>query len=280
MMGYSRVQQSMLFLLVLAGACLTMFPLWWLLVSSFTPENFIFQQSGLWPTQFTLDNYIQGWRGVSGVTFGHYFLNSFVVVGACIIGTLISASMAAYAFARMDFNLKRVFFAIMLGTMMLPFHVTLIPRYIIFYRLGWVDSFLPLTVPSFFATNGFFIFLMVQFMRGIPIELDHAARVDGCSPIQLYLRIILPLTMPALVTTAIFTFIWTWNDFFSQLLYISNPRLYTIALGLRAFQDATSASAFGQMFAMSILSLLPIFIFFIAAQKLLIEGISTTGMKG
>jgi multiple sugar transport system permease protein len=270
----------MLFFLVLAGACLTMFPLWWLLVSSLTPETMIFQQSGLWPSQFTLDNYIQGWRGVSGVTFGHYFLNSFVIVAVCIAGTLISASMAAYAFARMDFNLKHVFFAIMLGTMMLPFHVTLIPRYIIFFKLGWVDSFLPLTVPSFFATNGFFIFLMVQFMRGIPVELDHAAKVDGCTPIQLYLRIILPLTMPALVTAAIFTFIWTWNDFFSQLLYINNPRLYTIALGLRAFQDATSASAFGQMFAMSILSLVPIFVFFISAQKLLIEGISTTGMKG
>ena len=168
----------------------------------------------------------------------------------------------------------------MFGTMMLPFHVTLIPRYVIFYRLGWVDSYLPLTVPSFFAVNGFFIFLMVQFMRGIPVELDHAAKVDGCGPIQVYLRIILPLSMPALVTAAIFTFIWTWNDFFSQLIYISNPKLYTIALGLRAFQDATSASSFGQMFAMSILSLAPIFLFFIAAQKLLIEGITTTGMKG
>src|SRR5690606_34336409 len=195
-------------------------------------------------------------------------------------GTLISSSMAAYAFARLDFNLKAAFFAVMFGTMMLPFHVTLIPRYVIFYRLGWVDSYLPLTVPSFFAVNGFFIFLMVQFMRGIPVELDHAAKVDGCGPIQVYLRIILPLSMPALVTAAIFTFIWTWNDFFSQLIYISNPKLYTIALGLRAFQDATSASSFGQMFAMSILSLAPIFLFFIAAQKLLIEGITTTGMKG
>jgi multiple sugar transport system permease protein len=279
-MAITRTQKTILFVIVLVGAFITMFPLWWLLVASFTPENFIFRQSGLWPTQFTLENYIQGWRGVSGVTFGHYFINSFLVVAACVVGTLISSSMAAYAFARLDFDLKFVFFAIMFGTMMLPFHVTLIPRYIIFYRLGWVDSYLPLTVPSFFAVNGFFIFLMVQFMRGIPVELDHAAKVDGCGPIQVYLRIILPLSMPALVTAAIFTFIWTWNDFFSQLIYISNPRLYTIALGLRAFQDATSASAFGQMFAMSILSLTPIFIFFVAAQKLLIEGITTTGMKG
>jgi multiple sugar transport system permease protein len=121
---------------------------------------------------------------------------------------------------------------------------------------------------------------MVQFMRGIPTELDQAAKVDGCGNIQIYFRIILPLSMPALVTSAIFTFIWTWNDFFSQLIYISNPQLYTIALGLRAFLDATSRSAFGPMFAMSLLSLVPIFIFFISAQKLLIEGIATTGFKG
>lgn len=274
------LQKTLTFLLVLAGACLTLFPLWWLLVSSFTVEDVVFRQSGLWPTEFTLDNYILGWRGISGITFGRYFSNSFLVVILCIVGTLISSSMAAYAFARMEFDLKHVFFAIMLGTLMLPFHVTLIPRYIMFYKFGWVDSFLPLTVPSFFAVNAFFVFLMVQFMRSIPVELDHAAKVDGCGPIQLYLYIMLPLAMPALVTAAIFTFIWTWNDFFSQLIYLSNPLRYTIALALRAFQDATSASSFGQLFAMSILSLVPIFIFFVSAQRLLIEGIATTGFKG
>lgn len=276
----SPLQKTLTFLLVLAGACLTLFPLWWLLVSSFTVESVIFRQSGLWPTQFTLDNYILGWRGISGITFGRYFSNSFVVVTLCIVGTLISSSMAAYAFARMDFDLKPFWFAMMLGTLMLPFHVTLIPRYIMFFKLGWVDSFLPLTVPSFFAVNAFFVFLMVQFMRGIPVELDHAAKVDGCDPIQVYLYIMLPLATPALVTAAIFTFIWTWNDFFSQLIYLSNPLRYTIALALRAFQDATSASSFGQLFAMSMLSLVPIFIFFVSAQRLLIEGIATTGFKG
>jgi multiple sugar transport system permease protein len=279
-MTRAQIHKSIRFIVIVAGAFATMFPLWWLLVASFTPEAFIFRQSGLWPTAFTLSNYIQGWQGISRITFGTYFLNSFIVAGISVIGTLISASMAGYAFARLNFDYKYVFFAVMLGTMMLPFHVTLIPQYIIFFRLGWVDTFLPLTVPSFFATGGFFIFLMVQFMRGIPIELDQAAQVDGCGPIQVYFRIILPLSMPALVTAAIFTFIWTWNDFFSQLIYISNPIRYTIALGLRAFLDATSRSAFGPMFAMSILSLLPIFIFFISAQRLLIEGISTTGLKG
>jgi multiple sugar transport system permease protein len=279
-MTRAQIHKSIRFAVVVVGALITMFPLWWLLVASLTPEAYIFRQSGLWPTVFTLSNYIQGWQGISRITFGTYFLNSFIVAGISVIGTLISASMAGYAFARLNFDFKYTFFAIMLGTMMLPFHVTLIPQYIIFFRLGWVDTYLPLTVPSFFATGGFFIFLMVQFMRGIPVELDQAAQVDGCGPIQVYFRIILPLSLPALVTAAIFTFIWTWNDFFSQLIYISNPIRYTIALGLRAFLDATSRSAFGPMFAMSILSLVPIFIFFISAQRLLIEGISTTGLKG
>lgn len=280
MVGTKKLKKQIWFILVLLGAVLTMYPLIWMLSSSFKPEADIFRDASLWPRNFTLENYVIGWRGVSRITFTTYFLNSIQIVVACIVGTVVSSSMAAYAFARMNFKFKRVFFATMLGTMMLPFHVTLIPRYIMFFRMGWVDTYLPLIVPAFFATHAFFVFLMVQFIRGIPRELDQAATVDGCGPIQIYIRIIAPLTLPAIVTTSIFTFIWTWNDFFSQLIYISNPRRFTIALGLRAFMDATSLSAFGQLFAMSIVSLLPIFIFFISAQKLLIEGISTSGLKG
>ena len=150
-----------------------------------------------------------------------------------------------------------------------------------FYKIGWVDSYKPLIVPAFLATQGFFIFLFVQFIRGLPRELDQAATVDGCcSPIDTFWRIIMPLTTPAVVTAAIFTFIWSWNDFFSNLIYISNPKMYTVALGLRAFVDASSGSAFGALFAMSVLSLVPIVVFFMLAQNLLIEGISTTGLKG
>ena len=280
MVRYTTLQRNVLFILVLLGAVITMFPLWWLLVSSFTPEIVIFKQSGLWPTQFTLENYVQGWKGVPPVSFATYFKNSFVLVGLRIIGTLISSSLTAFAFARLEFAGKKILFAIMLLLMMLPFHVTLIPRYIMFFKLGWVDSYKPLVVPTFFATQGFFIFLMVQFIRTLPRELDEAAIVDGCGPIGVYWHIILPLTKAAMMTAAIFTFIWSWNDFFSNLIYISNPKLFTVALGLRAFMDASSGSAFGPMFAMALLSLIPIFIFFVSAQGLLIEGIATTGLKG
>lgn len=280
MSRHINYQRALVVIVVTLIACTTIFPLWWLLVSSFTPELLIFKQFGLWPTHFTLENYATGWRGVSNISFSTFFANTFFMVGLQVLGTLFSSSLAAFAFARLDFTLKRFFFAVMLLLMMLPHHVTLIPRYIIFHRLGWLDSYLPLVVPTFFAINGFFIFLMVQFIRGLPGELDEAATVDGCTPIGIYWYIILPLMKPALVTAAIFTFIWNWNDFFSHLIYINNPRIYTVALALRAYMDSSAGTQFGPMFAMSILSLIPIFLIFVSAQRLLIQGIATTGLKG
>jgi len=267
------------FVLLLIGALIMIYPLLWMLSSSLKPDTMIFKEIGLWPSKITLENYFKGWEGTTGFTFATFFKNSFIVVGLSIIGNLISCSLAAYAFARLDFSFKKVLFALMFATIMLPHDVVLIPQYILFNKLGWVNTFLPLIVPKFFATEAFFIFLMVQFIRGIPKSLDEAARVDGCGHTQIFSKIIFPLMVPAIVTTAIFTFIWTWNDFFSQFIYLSNPKLWTVTLALRGFLDATGDSMWGAMFAMSILSLVPIFIFFIAFQKLLIEGIATTGIK-
>ena len=191
------------------------------------------------------------------------FLISFIG----IIANILSCSMAAFAFAKLDFRFRNIFFAIMMITLMLPFHVRLIPEYIIFNKMGWVDTFLPLTVPRFFATDGFFIFLLVQFMRNIPNEIMDAARIDGASALQIYARIMMPLSTPALVTVAIFTFIWTWNDFFSQMIYLSSPSKFTVSLALRMFVDATGESSWGALFAMSCVSLLPLFIIFIVFQR-------------
>lgn len=271
--------ESIKFISLLAGAIVMLYPVLWMLSSSFKTNDKIFTEVGLWPSDMTFNNYIQGWEGISGFTFTNFYLNSFIVVGLSILGNIIACSMAAYAFSRLDFTMKKTLFAIMLATMMLPIHVLLIPQYILFNSLDWVNTYLPLIVPKFLATDAFFIFLMVQFIRGIPKELDNAARVDGCGQIQIFTRIIFPLMTPALVTTAIFTFIWTWNDFFSQFIYLSNPEKWTVTLALRGFLDTMGESMWGDMFAMSILSLIPIFIFFIAFQRLLIEGISTTGIK-
>jgi len=268
------------FVIALVLAIVMLYPLLWMLGASFKPRSEIFQDAGIWPNTFTLENYVEGWKGVGGISFARFFYNSFVLVILAIIGNIVTCSMAAYAYARLEFSLKKVLFAIMMASLMLPHHVTLIPQYVFFFRLGWIDTYLPLLIPKFLAVEAFFIFLMVQFIRGLPNELDQAATVDGCGPIQIYTRIIFPLLLPALVTTAIFTFIWTWNDFFSQLIYLSDPQKFTVTLGLRSFLDSMGESSWGYLFAMSILSLLPIFLFFVFSQRLLIEGISTTGLKG
>lgn len=269
-----------LHVVLIAGAFLMVYPLLWMIGSSFKPEGEIFSNLNPIPDRLDFSNYTRGWTLGTGTSFSTFFLNSAIVCLGAIIGNLLSCSVAAYAFARISFRFRGIFFALMLGTLMLPFHVTVVPQYIVFNNLGWINTFLPLIVPKFFAVDAFFIFLMVQFIRGIPVELEQAAMVDGCNRFQIFLLIILPLMAPALVTTTIFTFIWTWNDFFSQLLYLNAEKNYTVSLGLRQFLDASGQSSWGSMFAMTTLSLVPVFVVFLFFQKRLVEGIATTGLKG
>lgn len=255
-----------------------LYPVLWLVVSSLRPTDEIFRNPGLVISNLEVSNYSDGWTTLSN-PFSAFLLNSTLVVLGCIVGNLVSCSMAAYAFARLKFAGKRWWFVIMLTTIMLPIHVIIVPQYIMFSQLGWVNTFIPLILPKILATDAFFVFLMVQFIRGIPRELDEAARLDGCGHPRIFVQIMLPLMTPALATTAIFTFIWTWNDFFSQLLYLTKPEMYTVPLALRAFMDATSATSWGPLFAMSVVSLIPIFLIFLFGQRFLIAGISTTGGK-
>ncbi len=265
---------------LLAGAFCMVYPLLWMIGSSFKPDSRIFAELSPWPGPLNLANYVKGWVLGTGTSFTTFYLNSFLVCAGTILGNLFSCSLAAYAFARIKFRFRAFWFAVMLGTLMLPLHVVVVPQYIIFNTLGWTNTFLPLIVPKFFAVDAFFIFLMVQFIRGIPVELEEAAMIDGCGRFGMFTRIILPLIKPALVTTTIFTFIWTWNDFFSQLLYLNEERKFTISLGLRQFMDSSGASAWGPMFAMTTLSLIPVIVVFLVFQKRLVEGIATTGLKG
>ncbi|WP_338555409.1 carbohydrate ABC transporter permease [Paenibacillus sp. KS-LC4] len=267
-------------LAILLIAFVMLYPVLWLVGSSFKPNNVIFSEIGIWPQEWVWGNYFAGWNGIQGNPFSHFLGNSMIVSIGAVIGNVLSCSMAAYAFARLGFRFKALAFGLMLLTIMLPHHVTLIPQYILFNQLGWVNSFLPLIAPKWLATDGFFIFLTVQFIRGLPRELDEAATIDGCGLIQIYWRIILPLAVPALITTTIFTFLWTWDDFFSQLIYLSDVSKFTVPLGLRLFLDSSSQSDWGPMFAMSVLSLLPCFIIFIICQKYFVEGIATSGIKG
>jgi multiple sugar transport system permease protein len=264
--------------ILIVSAFLMLYPVIWMVVSSLRPNELIFREAGIIFDSFEVSNYTDGWNALS-YPFSLYLLNSGLVVLGCIVGNLVSCSLAAYAFARLDFTGKRFWFAVMLLSIMLPIHVIIVPQYVMFSELGWVNTFLPLIVPRLLATDAFFVFLMVQFIRGIPKELDEAARIDGAGHPRIFLQVILPLMVPALATTAIFTFIWTWNDFFSQLIYLTKPALYTVPLALNAFQDAQSATDFGEMFAMSVVSLIPIFLIFLFGQRFLIKGIATTGGK-
>ncbi|GIO53975.1 MULTISPECIES: carbohydrate ABC transporter permease [Paenibacillus] len=273
---YSKAIRHVLILLV--GLAM-LYPVLWLLSSSFKPNQAIFTDTGLWSHSFTFDNYKNGWKGFQGVSFSRFFGNSALISILCVLGNIVTCSLAAYAFARLEFKLKKIWFALMLVTIMLPYHVTLVPQYIIFSKLGWINTFAPLILPKWLAHDSFFILLMVQFIRGIPRELDESATIDGCGQGKLYLRIILPLLTPALISTAIFTFIWTWDDFFSQMIYISDIKLFTVQLGIRALYDPSGSSDWGALLAISVLSLLPITLIFLMFQRYFLEGIATTGLK-
>ncbi|MEU5154110.1 carbohydrate ABC transporter permease [Glycomyces sp. NPDC021274] len=276
--GNRPVRSILKHALLILCALVMLYPVLWMIVSSLRPEDVIFRDPSLILRDLEAGNYAEGWNAFAN-PFSHFLINSGIVVLGAIIGNLIACSMAAYAFARLEFSGKRLWFAIMLLTIMLPIHVIIVPQYVLFSQFGWVNTFLPLIVPKFLATDAFFVFLMVQFIRGIPIELDEAARIDGAGHPRIYFQVILPLMVPALATTAIFTFIWTWNDFFSQLIYLTDPDLYTVPLALRAFVDAQAGTNWGAALAMSVLSLLPIFLAFLFGQKFLLRGIATTGGK-
>ncbi len=264
----------------IAGAVIMVYPVVWMIASSFKDSDLIIRTA----TQLiadvpTLENYVVGWKGFAGYDFGMFFKNSFVIAGISTVGAVISSAIVAFGFARCEFRFKGFWFACMLVAMMLPFQIIMIPQYIMFNRLGWVGSYLPIIVPQFFG-QGFFIFLNVQFIRGLPRDLDEAAKMDGCSVYGIFVRIVLPLIKPSLVTSAIFSFMWKWDDFLSPLLYLNDPKTYPVSYALKMFSDPTVGSDWGAMFAMASLSLIPIFLIFLTMQKYLVEGIASTGIKG
>jgi multiple sugar transport system permease protein len=258
----------------------TIYPLIWLVGASFKPEDQIFSTWNPLPLHgFTLSNYTSGWNA-TGTSFTVYITNSLVISGMVVVGNLLTCSAAAYAFARLDFAGKKVWFGLMLSTLMLPFQATMIPQYVIFHDLNWINTFLPLTVPYFLAVDAFFIFLMTQFIRGIPRELDEAAEIDGAGHVRVFFSIILPLLRPALITTTVLSFVWIYSDFLRQLVYLNDNTKYTVPLGLNAFVDRASGSSYGGLMAMSVVTLLPMVIVFLIFQKRLVDGVASSGIKG
>jgi len=265
-------------LVLIVTGFVMLYPLLWMVASSVKPDAVIFRDPSLIPTTLDLSNYSVGWNALAH-PFTHYLLNSAVVVAGAVLGNLVSCSLAAYAFARLNFRGRRFWFAVMLMSIMLPIHVVIVPQYVLFSQLDWINTYLPLVVPKMLATDAFFIFLMVQFFRSIPRELTEAANIDGAGHGRIFFQVMLPLSLPALATTAIFTFIWTWNDFFSQLIFLTDPDMYTVPVALRTFVDSQGDSSWGALFADSVISLIPIFVIFLFGQRYLVKGIATTGIK-
>lgn len=257
-----------------------LYPAVWMLMSTFKPSNQIVGSVTLIPENPSLANYAKALEGIGGVSFWTFVSNSLILAVASVVGILLSCSLSAYAFARINFPGRNIFFACMIATMLLPFHVVIIPQYIVFNNLGMVDTMWPLLLGKFLAADAFFVFLMIQFMRGLPLELDEAARIDGAGHPRIFVSIMLPLMQPALVTSAIFAFIWSWNDFFGPLLYLKSPEKQTMPLALRQYVDQTSTSDYGAQMAMAMLALLPVVVFFFAFQRQLVGGVATQGLKG
>lgn len=265
-------------IVLIAASFVMIYPLLWMMASSLKHESDIFGSLSLLPSDPDWANYTDGWNALV-VSFTRFYTNSTFVVILSVIGNVVSSAFVAYAFARLDFKFKRIWFTLMMATLMVPHHILLIPQYLLFLELGWVNTFLPLIVPKFLATDGFFIFLMVQFFRQLPRELDEAAMIDGCSPFKIFWAIILPLSVPAMATAAIFSFIWSWQDFLAPLIYLNDVKDYTVPLALRMFLSQDSTSMYGAMFAMSILSIVPIVLFFVVFQRFIIRGIAMSGLK-
>ncbi|MFD9005130.1 carbohydrate ABC transporter permease [Streptomyces sp. NPDC059582] len=265
-------------LLVLA---VVLYPVLWVIGASFKPSKDIVNSLDLFPTSPVLGNFKGLADGIADISIATFFENSLFYALGAVVGILVSCSLTAYAFARIGFAGRNLLFALMIGTLLLPYHVLLIPQYVMFQKLELINTYVPLLLGKYLATEAFFVFLMVQFMRNLPKELDEAARIDGCGHLRIYWSIMLPLCRPALITSAIFTFINAWNDFMGPLIYLNEPGKYTVSLGMVMFRDSDGVAAnYGGLIAMSLVALLPVLAFFLAFQRYLIDGMATSGLKG
>ena len=274
------VSLAVRYLLLSVVGFIMLYPLIWLIGASFKTNAEIFSSPGFIPRNPTFQGYIEGWKTSTAYTFATFFWNTFLIIAPKVIGTAISCTAVAYGFARFDFPGKKILFASLIATLLLPNVVTRIPQYLLFRDIGWLDTFLPLWVPSALAGDAFFVFMLVQFLRAIPRDMEEAARVDGASTWQTLIFVVVPLLTPALISVCLFQFMWSMNDFLGPLIYISSVDKYPVSLALKLSIDATEAFEWNRILAMSVLALTPSLVVFFIAQKYFIEGISAGGVKG
>ncbi len=276
----SRAQTLVRTTLLMCVAVVMLYPLLWLVGASFKSNAQIFSEVGFWPQSFDFGAYAKGWKTSTEYTFATYFANSFLITVPRIAVTVVSCVLVAYGFARFEFTGKKLLFGIMIGTMMLPLIVLRLPQYLMFKELGWLDTYLPLILPSAFATDTFFVFMLVQFLRGIPRDMEEAAVIDGCNALQLLWHIIVPLLKPAIISVIVFQFIWTMNDFMGPLIYLASVENYPVSLALKMSIGATEEVEWANVIAISVVALVPSVAVFFMAQRHFIEGASSSGIKG
>lgn len=257
------------------------YPLLWLFFATFKDNKELFGTMTLLPEHFSFKAYREGWKGSGQFTYLTFYMNTFKLVIPTVLLTALSTGIVAYGFARFKFPMKKLLFMLMISTLMLPDAVIMIPRYVVFNKFGWVDTYLPFWVPAVLACYPFLIFMQIQFLRGIPRELDESAYMDGCNPLMVYIKILMPLMKPSIFSVVIFQTLWRWNDYFNNLVYISSVKNYTLSLALKMSIDSQGASTpWNQILAMSFISLIPPILLYFFAQKYFVEGITAGGIKG
>ena len=280
MKGKKYITAILYHLFIFSLGFIMVYPVLWMISGSLKNNAEILSGNlSLIPPEWRWENFQRGWAGFGHVTFATYFKNSFLITAVATCGTVISSALIAYALSRIKFVGRKFWFTIMIGTMLLPGQVVMIPQYLIYNRIHWVGTPLPLIVPHFFGAP-FFIYMMMQFMASIPRELDEAAIIDGCSKYSVFTRVIFPLLKPSLISTIIIQFYWKWDDYMGPMLYLGRPESYTVSIAVKLFADATSTTDYGAMFAMSTLSMIPVFFIFLVFNRYLVDGISTSGLKG
>lgn len=275
-----KKNKVLIYLIIALVGVFMIYPILWMFLAAFKTNSEIFGSVKLLPGSWSFDAFVNGWKGTGRYSFGKFFLNTFAIVVPTTLLTVVSCMIVAYGFARFNFPGKKLLFGILIATLMLPNTVIIIPRYTLFNKFGWLNTYLPFYIPALLACYPFFIFMLMQFMRGIPRELDESAYMDGCGTLRTFISILLPLLKPALFSAGLFQFLWTYNDFFNSLIYINSVEKYPISLALRSAIDAEANVQWGQIMAMAFISVLPLMILFFVAQKYFVEGVATSGLKG
>ncbi|MBO6242386.1 MAG: carbohydrate ABC transporter permease [Butyrivibrio sp.] len=267
------------YLIILIIGIILLYPIIWMFMAAFKSNEEIFGTVALFPNKWLFKNFVEGWKGSAGYTYTRFFANTALMVFPTTILTLISSTLVAYGFARFEFPFKKLLFTILLAMMMLPNTVVIIPRYMLYNRFQWIDSYMPFYAPALLCCNSFFPYMLIQFLRGIPRDLDESAYIDGCGTFKTLIEILLPLMKPALFSAGLFQFLWTYNDYFNSLIFVNSVRKYPISLAVRMSLDSESVVQWGKVMAMACVAVLPLMILFFAAQKYFVEGIATSGMK-